>query len=169
MGFARIGRMVTSRIWRRIQTGTAESGDVGSPSNPRSYKWGRRRSRRCDPVFCGETRRPRWSRFRARGFLRKNAARFRCWRLPQIYRWFGSRKVRDEAPSSNVDIKKQFPDRAESSLSRRIPEPAQIIRASTAGTPMIRGKSTETRDPTRISDRPSRSNRVIERGVRGAQ
>ena len=162
--------MVTSRIWRRIPTGTAESGELG-PLQIRVVTSGGEGAVEDVILYSAEIQGVHAGLASGSvGFCGKNAARFRCWGLPEIYRWSGSRKVRDEAPSSNVDIKtKQFPDRAESSLSRCIPEPAQIIRASTAGTPMIRGKSTETRDPTRISDRPSRSNRVIERGVRGAQ
>jgi addiction module HigA family antidote len=35
----------TSSTWRRIQTGTAGSGDVEFPSNSRRYKWVRRRDR----------------------------------------------------------------------------------------------------------------------------
>ena len=48
-------RTITSSTWRRIRTGTAGSEGVGFPSKSRSYRWGRRRSRRRDPVSCRRT------------------------------------------------------------------------------------------------------------------
>jgi hypothetical protein len=50
VGFPRIGRTITSSAWRRIRMGTAGLEGVGCPSNLRSYRWGRKRSRRIDPV-----------------------------------------------------------------------------------------------------------------------
>ena len=47
---------ITSSIWRRIPMAIARIIRAGSPSNPRSYRWGRRRDRWFDPVSSGETR-----------------------------------------------------------------------------------------------------------------
>jgi hypothetical protein len=45
VGFPASGRTITSSIWRRIRMGTAALADAGSPTNPRGYRWGRKRSR----------------------------------------------------------------------------------------------------------------------------
>jgi len=45
VGFPTSGRTITGNIRRRIRTGTAALAAVGCPSNPRSYRWGRRRRR----------------------------------------------------------------------------------------------------------------------------
>jgi hypothetical protein len=44
--FAVSAQTITSSIWRRILMGTAGLEGVGCPSKSRSYRWGRRRSRR---------------------------------------------------------------------------------------------------------------------------
>jgi hypothetical protein len=51
-----LANSLASSIWRRILMATAGSGDAGSPSNPRSYLWVRRRSPSYHLVFCRETR-----------------------------------------------------------------------------------------------------------------
>jgi hypothetical protein len=45
VGFPPSGATITSSIWRRIRVGIAGLEGVGCPSNSRSYRWGRRRSR----------------------------------------------------------------------------------------------------------------------------
>jgi hypothetical protein len=56
VGFPASGETITSTTSRRIPTGIAGLEGAGCPINLRGYRWGRRRSRRGDPDFCGRQR-----------------------------------------------------------------------------------------------------------------
>jgi hypothetical protein len=68
---------ITSNIWRRIQVATADWAAVECPLNLRSYRWGRKRKLRCDPVYSGETQGYKLPDSRPCGFLQGNGRCFR--------------------------------------------------------------------------------------------
>ena len=87
---------ISSSIWRRIPTGTAGLEGVECPSNPRSYRWGRRRSRRCTEGSIRNSRGCTRSCSRRCESPRKNTGWIRRWRLPEVYRRPRLRIVRGE-------------------------------------------------------------------------